>query len=111
MRLRNIATTLALAAILLLAAGAAFAQEVAEGKCLTYDKAAKTLTIDEYDTEFSKENPYGKSTGVEAAFDLSGAKVGLEPEPGNILRIAYQTEGDKKMAVKVMNVTKQDLKK
>lgn len=111
MHLGKILIGLALTTCMLLAAGAAQAQDVAQGKCLSYDKTAKTLTLDEYDTNFSKENPYGKSTGIETTFDLAGAKIGLEPEAGNILRIAYMTEGEKKAAVKVMNVTKQDLKK
>lgn len=111
MRFGKILIGAALAASMLLAAAAVQAQDVAQGKCLSFDKAAKTLTLDEYDTNFSKENPYGKSTGIETTFDLAGAKIGLEPEAGNILRIAYMNEGEKKAAVKVMNITKQDLKK
>ncbi len=111
MRFGKFLIGLALASSLLLAAVAAQAQDVAQGKCVSFDKAAKSLVIEEYDANFSKENPYGKPTGIETSFDLAGAKVGLEPEAGNILRIAYRAEGDKKAAVKVMNVTKQDLKK
>ena len=35
----------------------------------------------------------------------------IPPEPGDILRIAFVVEGEKKKAAKVMNVSKQDLRK
>jgi hypothetical protein len=33
------------------------------------------------------------------------------PEAGDILRISYVIEGNSKVALKIMNVSKQDLKK
>ena len=88
-----------------------FAAEVAQGKCLEYNPGNKELTIQEYNTEFSKEMPYGKPTVAVSKFDISGAKIGEDPKPGDILRIAYKANGKTKKALKVMNVSKQDLRK
>jgi hypothetical protein len=88
-----------------------FAADVAQGKCLEYNQAKKELTIQEYNTEFSKEMPYGKPTIAVSKFDVSDAKIGADPQPGDILRIAYKANGKAKKALKVMNVSKQDLRK
>jgi hypothetical protein len=88
-----------------------FAAEVAQGKCLAYDQGTKELTIQEYNTEFSKGNPYGKPTIAVSKFDVSNAKIGVAPKPGDILRIAYNANGKAKKALKVMNVSMQDLRK
>ena len=87
------------------------AAEVAQGKCLEYNPGNKELTIQEYNTEFSKEMPYGKPTVAVSKFDISDAKIGEDPQPGDILRIAYKANGKAKKALKVMNVSKQDLRK
>jgi alpha-L-arabinofuranosidase len=91
--------------------GTAMAGEVSQGKCIQYNNDQKVLTIEEYDINFSKEAPHGKPTGIVSEFDCSKAKIGLKPEPGDIVRIAYDIKSDKKIAVKVMNVSKQDLMK
>ncbi len=94
-----------------LSAGYAAASEVSQGKCLLVDGEKKVITIEEYDIQFSKENPYGRPTGVESSYDVSSAKIGIAPEPGDILRLAYVVKGSEKVALKVMNVSKQDLRK
>jgi len=88
----------------------AFAAEVAQGECVSYNQETKIVTIQEYDTDFSKSK-YGNPTGIISEFDVSTAKIGMLPEPGNILRISYMIEGNKKAALKIMNVSKQDLMK
>jgi hypothetical protein len=97
--------------ILLLSGVASFAAEVAQGKCVAYDKAKNEISIEEYDTNFSKAAPYGKPTGTIIKFDVTKAKIGIAPQPGDILRISYNTDGNTKKAIKVMNVSKQDLRK
>ena len=92
-------------------AGPATAADVSQGKCIQYDKQQGVITIEEFDTQFSAETPYGHPTGVEAAFNVSNAQIGINPEPGDILRLAYDVKGDEKVALKVMNVSKQDLRK
>jgi opacity protein-like surface antigen len=92
-------------------AGPAAAAEVSQGKCIQYDREMGIITIEEFDTQFSDQDPYGRPTGVEAAYDVSGAAIGITPEPGDILRLAYRVEGDQKVALRVMNVSKQDLRK
>lgn len=90
---------------------AAFAAEVAQGVCQTYDHDGKVITIEEYDTNFDAEHKYGTPTGIITEFEVTKAKIGIEPESGDILRFAYVLHGDKRQALKVMNVSKQDLMK
>lgn len=110
--MKRIFAILALTALCgLLFAASALAAEVAQGKCLINDANQKVIQIEEYDINFDKEFPYGHPTGTQASFDVSKAMVGITPQPGDVLRIAYVIEGDKKLALKVMNVSKQDLRK
>ncbi len=89
----------------------AAAAEVSQGKCKEYNKQTKLITIEEYNLNFSKENPYGEPTGEMNSYDVSHAMIGIPPQPGDILRIAYDVKGTKRDAHKVMNVSKQDLRK
>jgi hypothetical protein len=89
-------------------AGAGLAAEVSQGKVVA--ATSEKITIEEYDTNFSKDAPYGQATGIVTEYDLKRAKVGMRPEPGDILRIAYVVEGSTNVALKVMNVSKQDLR-
>lgn len=109
--MKTLMKALVLTLALGLLAASAFAAEVVQGKCTSNNPAAQTLTVEEYDLNFSDQAPYGLPTGIVSTYDISTSKVGLEPEPGDILRIAYLTEGDKRVALKVMNVSKQDLRK
>ncbi|WP_029459971.1 hypothetical protein [Solidesulfovibrio alcoholivorans] len=103
------ALLMALGVFLMSAPALAFG--VAQGKCLENNAAQKTIKIEVYDTNFGKETPYGHTTGIQNVFDVSNAKVGITPEPGDIVRIAFTLEGDTRKAAKVMNVSKQDLRK
>jgi hypothetical protein len=85
--------------------------EVVQGKCVEYNDSADTIRLEEFDTNFSKEAPYGVSRQIVSVFDCSNAKIGIPPEPGDILRIVYTSQGKIKKAIKVMNVSKQELKK
>lgn len=96
---------------LLLLAMPAFAGEVSQGKCLAYDKAKKECVIEAYDLQITKESPYGRPTGDRLTFSTGEAAIGIEPAIGDILRIAYEVRADKKFALKIMNVSKQDLRK
>lgn len=87
-----------------------YAGEVVQGKCIELNKAQDSLTIEEYDTNFSKENPYGKPTGIIFEGNIKNAKIGISPEPGDILRIVYTLDRNSKNVLKVMNITKQGLK-
>lgn len=85
--------------------------EVSQGKCLKFEETNKVITLEEYDTDFSSEHPYGRATGTISLYDASGALIGAFPKPGDILRIAYEVKGTQRVALKVMNVTRQDLMK
>ncbi len=109
MKIRCVSPFLAILMVLCLAA-AAPAAEVSQGKTLQFDAAAKRIQIEEYDINFTPDHPYGQPTGIVSEYDLTGAKIGLGPEPGDVVRIAYRIDGERKLALKVMNVTKQDLR-
>ena len=96
---------------LMLMAGSALAADVSQGKCIQYDKQQGVITIEEFDIQFSAENPYGRPTGIESVYNVSKALIGITPEPGDILRMAYRLQGEEKVALRVMNVSKQDLRK
>lgn len=86
------------------------AASVAQGKCIAFDEAKKEITIDEYDLNFSKATPYGKSTGKQLTFKLTAETlIGKTPEPGNIVRLAYDDKT--KAVIRIQNVTKQNLMK
>jgi P pilus assembly chaperone PapD len=89
----------------------AHAAMVTHGKCVSYDQDKKVLTIEEFDTNYSKENKYGKSTGKQAVFDVAEALIGMTPRAGDMVRIAFQEKDGKKSAIRIMNVTRQDLMK
>lgn len=94
-----------------LLAAAAWAGEVSQGRLISADPASAVYTLEEFDTNFSAETPYGLPTGIVSTYDVATAKIGIHPEPGDILRIAYEEIGEHRKAVKVMNVSKQDLRK
>ncbi|MCB2185245.1 MAG: hypothetical protein KQJ78_02425 [Deltaproteobacteria bacterium] len=99
--------TICLAALALLAVGvgAASAAQVFEGVCQSYDAAGQVLVLNNTQAELNKVSD------PQVTFDTSTGKVGLIPEAGDTIRVAYNLVGNKYMAVKVMNVTKQDLRK
>src|SRR5512138_1345249 len=98
-------------ALLLFCAAAAMAGDVAQGKCIVFDQKGMIIEIEEYDLQFSKEHPYGQPTGKRSSYKAADAQIGIVPQQGDILRIAYTLEGKERVAHKVMNVSKQDLKK
>jgi hypothetical protein len=89
----------------------AMAASVAQGKCVSYDQEKKTVTIEEFGLNFTQEYQYGNPTGKQAVFNVANALIGATPEPGDILRIAYEEKGGEKSAIRIMNVSKQDLMK
>ena len=95
----------------LLFAGIGHAAEVSQGKCIEYDQTNHKIILEEYDTNITSEAPYGNSTGIVSNLDVTKAAIGITPEPGDILRVAYKVDGNKKLALKVMNVSKQDIMK
>lgn len=89
----------------------AMAAEVCQGKCIAYNQAEKTITLEEYNTNITHQAPYGEPTGIMLNYNVATALMGIPPEPGDILRIAYEVKGPERVALKIMNVSKQDLRK
>ena len=96
---------------ILFSASLVLSAEVSQGKCIAYDQEKKLITLEEYDLQFSRENPYGRPTGVQSVYHAAKAEIGITPKPGDILRIAYDVKGAEKVAIRVMNVTQQNLMK
>lgn len=92
-------------------AAPAMAADVAHGKCVSYDADKGVLVIEEYNMKFTPENKYGEPTGKQSTFNTKEALVGITPKPGDIIRLAYDGKTPDKKAIRVMNVTKQDLMK
>ena len=78
--------------------------QVFQGVCISLDNDGKALVLE------NTEPTSNRIEGGRAVFDLTEARVGLTPEPGDIIRVAYQEEDGVYRAVKVMNVSKQDLR-
>lgn len=108
---RHVLITLTTIVAVLCCVSLSLGAEVAQGKCVKIEKDGTLVTIEEYDTQFSKENPYGRPTGVKSVYNFSKAETGVPAAVGDILRIAFVVKGNEKIAVKVMNVSKQDLMK
>jgi len=108
---RNLLIGLAGIVALLFCVSLTYGAEVAEGKVLKIEKEGTLVTIEEYDINFSKEYPYGHPTGTKSVYNLANALIGMTPAMGDILRIAYEMKGNERMAIRVMNLTKQDLMK
>lgn len=107
----KIRTTLGILVLMLILAGSTWAGDVTQGRFVKTGATPTMLVLEEYDTNFSTENPYGTPTGIMNEFDVAKAKIGIKPEPGDILRIVYTDQGGQMKALKVMNVSKQNLRK
>jgi hypothetical protein len=108
---RNVLMGLGLVLMVALLSCASETAEVAEGKVVNIEENGTLLTIDENNIDFSKEYPYGHPTGAQSVFNLSHAMIGMPPAVGDIVRIAYEKKGNERVAIRVMNITKQDLMK
>jgi hypothetical protein len=97
--------------LVLCLAAPTMAATVAQGKCVSYDKDKKIIVIEEYDTNFTKEHKFGTPTGKQSTYNVANALIGITPAPGDVLRIAFEEKGADRVAVRVMNVSKQDLMK
>ncbi|MEW6263742.1 MAG: hypothetical protein AB1641_11770 [Thermodesulfobacteriota bacterium] len=104
---RLLIVTIVCLAVLALAAPVAQAGEVVQGVCLSYDPQSKTMTVKNELDPAGLKRLNQKEIYV---FDLSIAKIGASPEKGNIVRVAFQKIQDKNVALKVMNVSKQDIR-
>jgi hypothetical protein len=108
---RHVLISLASVVAVLCCVSLSLGAEVAQGKCVKIDKDGTLVTIEEYDIQFSKENPYGRPTGKTSVYNISKAETGVPAAVGDVLRIAFEVKGSERVAVRVMNVSKQDLMK
>jgi hypothetical protein len=104
MRIRLI-TILVIAAVTALGCSNGTKSRVYQGVCLKYSPTDQILELKNSQPQL---NPIPGETAV---FNLANAKVGLSPDPGDVIRVAYKAEGNSFLALKLMNVSKQDLRK
>ena len=76
MKIKAIILTALLMTVLALPA---LAGEVSQGRFVSDGQSPGTFTIEEYDTNFTDEHPYGIPTGIVSQYDVSKAKIGLKP--------------------------------
>jgi len=85
---------------LLILAACAAPPAVIQGNVISYDSGAHVLSIsDETAPEKVQE------------FSIENADIGADPNPGDVVRVAYYTTNGKFVATRVMNISRQkDLK-
>lgn len=111
MRRKILYYALTLALGLFLVGPAMAGQVVVQGKCVSFDQTKNLLTVDEFNLTVTKEYPYGSPTGKQVTVNTADALMGIPPAPGDVVRIAYEEKDKEKKALRVMNVSKQDLRK
>ncbi|MFH1058472.1 MAG: hypothetical protein V1797_07315 [Pseudomonadota bacterium] len=107
MRKMRLITVLGAALVVMALAATALAGEVFQGVAASYDAATNKMVLKNTEPDRNKV----PKDMAQVTFDTSQAKVGLLPAPGDKIRVAYGQKGDQFVALKVMNVTKQDLRK
>jgi hypothetical protein len=69
---------------------------VIQGEVVRYDGGNQTMAVRDE-----------TAPGTTLEFSLEGAEVGAKPNPGDNVRIAYFTKGDKLIATRIMNISQQ----
>ena len=69
--------------------------KVVQGTVVAYDSAVHRLVVRD-------ELP----PNAELEFDVSGAEMNAKPAPGDLVRLAYEEEGGKRRATRVMGLAK-----
>jgi hypothetical protein len=84
----------------LIAVSCAVPPEIVQGTVVRCDEAAKIVVIQDQN-----------KPGSTLEFHFEGAEVGANPQLGDIVRIAYQTQSGTLRATRIMNISRQkDLK-
>ena len=78
---------------LVLLLGCTEGPKVLQGKVVSYDAAAKSVTLED------ELPPHAK-----IAVDVASAAMGAPPTVGGVVRVAYHDRGDRLVAGRVMNV-------
>ena len=88
---------LILSGLLLLVSACGPAPSVVQGAVVSYDASSKLLAVrDELPPRATME------------ISIAGAEVGADPTPGDTVRIAFRVVGDRPVATRVMNLTRQE---
>jgi starvation-inducible outer membrane lipoprotein len=70
--------------------------KVVQGTVVSCNESAKIIAIQDQD-----------KPGSTLEFRFGGAEVGANPQPGDIVRIAYRVQNDTRLATRIMNISRQ----
>lgn len=97
MRQMQIGAGLVLLGVSLLVVSCGPAPTVVQGTVVRYDATERLLLLrDERAPQATME------------ISIAGAEVGADPIPGDTVRVAYRLAGNRPVATRVMNLTRQD---
>lgn len=71
---------------------------VVQGQVVSVDKASHLMTVTD------ETNP----SAPPLLIDIGTAEIGAQPEVGDQVRLVYRTVGEKKIALRVMDLTQQE---
>jgi hypothetical protein len=83
--------------LLVLAGSCVKTASVIQGKVVSVDPGGAVIRV-------ADET---KPEGTALAIDITKAEIGNPPQPGDLVRIVYKTEGSANVALRVMNLTRQ----
>jgi len=84
------------------------AAEVVQGQCVDYDGHNEQLRIIVLKSTDTNKNRYEGPRNDVRVFNTAQAMMSKEPEVGDILRISFYIRDSEKVALKIMNITKQN---
>lgn len=97
MRQMQIGAGLFLLGFSVLAVACGPAPSVVQGTVVRYDATERLLVLQD-------ERPPQATMEI----SIASAEVGADPIPGDTVRVAYRVAGDRPVATRVMNLTRQD---
>jgi len=93
--MRRTLSVVAVAVIAALASGCWQGPAVLQGTVVGFDPATKVVVVRD------------EAGGAEVSFEVSGAEIGADPVAGDTVRLAYREKDGRKVASRLMNITRQ----
>ena len=87
-----------------LLAGPAAAADILQGRCLSLDAEKQQMRVDVYNTQYTRSHPHGISTGRILQLSTKGAKMDSSVRGGSVVRVAYEIDGTRLRAIKIMRL-------
>lgn len=87
-----------------LLAGHVAAADIIQGRCISMENDAYKMTVEIYDTRFTRQHPYGGPTGRILEMSIKGASMDSAVRAGSLVRVAYEIDGTRVKALKIMSL-------